>query len=326
MARRALSDSCLAIVSEIRRLWPGEGRVRVAVSGGADSMALALGARWVHERVGEPDQLDAVIIDHGLQKGSTQIAERVAETLHSRGVESCVRRVEVEIGRLGVEGAARQARYQALTTDLGPADTLMVGHTLDDQAETVLLGIARSSGLRAIAGMAPTSVMNQVNLVRPLLNLRRSDTVAACQHWGVEVWRDPTNDDTTFLRNAVRHRLMPAAVEVLSDAVVTHLGRTATLARIDADYLDAQASGHLADALTADGSLLVRDLAHTHPAVMGRVIKQWLDRRGVEAQSRHIEAVARLIHHWTGTGEVALPEGAVVTRKDALLRITGTAR
>jgi len=175
-------------------LGPGS-RVVVAVSGGADSLALAAVTAFVADRASW--DLRAVIVDHQLQTGSADVAANAAKQLAERGVDVDV--VEVEVRRAGgPEAAARSARYAVLEAQ--DTDAVLLAHTLDDQAETVLLGLGRGSGPRSIAGMAEVNGLFR----RPFLALRRSDTEQICVASGLTWWVDPHNSDPAFRRVRIR--------------------------------------------------------------------------------------------------------------------------
>mgnify|MGYP002399201194 CR=1 FL=1 len=284
--------------------------VLVGCSGGADSLALALGTAWAAPKRGL--RARAVIVDHGLQEGSGEVARRVCALLASRGVAAEVRRVHVASSADGVEAAAREARLEALACDGIP---VLLGHTMDDQAETVLLGLLRGSGVRSLAGMAE----RRGPFVRPLLGLRRADTVAACAEWGVEAWQDPHNDEQRFAR--VRARIQVARLsEELGRDLAPALARTAALARMDADLLDRLTEDALAG-IDLGAPLEAARIAGWDDALRLRAIKRWLGEAGLTtATMTHVLAVDDLVRRWRGQGAVALP-GAVVTRTGTQLTI-----
>ncbi|WP_411734530.1 tRNA lysidine(34) synthetase TilS [Paeniglutamicibacter sp.] len=223
---------------------PG-GKVLVACSGGADSLALAAAAAFLHRK----NEIDAgaVIVDHLMQPGSTEVARRAAAQCRALGLgEVLVIQVDVDGGS---EQAARTARYAAFGQALKQtgADHVLLGHTLDDQAEQVLLGLARGSGTLSLAGMPAV----RGPYLRPLLGLDRAQIEQICRHEGLEYWSDPTNTDPRYLRNRVRHELMPVLRSVLGDQVPAALARTAALARADAEYLDELAARALEEAIRA---------------------------------------------------------------------------
>lgn len=304
MARRELPPAALAVARAVAAGLPG-GDVVVGCSGGADSLALALGAAWAARRAGV--RAEAVVIDHGLQVGSAEVTAGVVARLAAAGVSARAQRVEVRPGSDGVEAAARDARLAALAE---PGFPVLLGHTLDDQAETVLLGLLRGSGTRSLAGMA--AVRGPFH--RPLLGLRRTDTEAACRAWGVDWWTDPMNDDPAFARVRAR-RAIAALADGLGRDVAPALARTARLAHADADLLDALA----ADAAqpTPDGALRVDDLRDLPDALRWRVLRSWL---GAEAASRHVLAVDALLTDWRGQGPIAVP-GGQVRRSDGRLSL-----
>lgn len=303
MARKALGPAALEVSQAVAAMWPG-GEVVVGVSGGADSMALVLGAQWCAERDG--GSVRAVIVDHQLQEGSGAVAERVREMLEARGVRAEVRAVEVADSPDGVEAAAREARLGALASDGLP---VMLGHTLDDQAEQVFLGLLRGSGTRSVAGIAPRRDV----FLRPLLGLRRATTEAACAEWGVEVWDDPMNTDPAFARVRVRRWLAELEASAGRD-VVPALGRTAMLARADADLLDQLA----AEVTPAEGPLRVGEVAGLPEALRWRVLKGWLAAGGVGATMTHVFAVDQLVTAWRGQGPIDVPGRRVIRSGDEL--------
>ncbi|MFP5019410.1 tRNA lysidine(34) synthetase TilS [Pseudonocardia phyllosphaerae] len=220
----------------------GGGVPVVGCSGGADSTALVLAVRAVTE-----GPVHAAIVDHGLQDGSAERSAELADRLGSRGITAAVHPVVVDGGG-GVEAAARRARYAALAAARpGPASPVLLGHTLDDQAETVLLGLGRGSGARSLAGMRTWSAP----WLRPLLGLRRADTVAACAEAGVATWDDPHNHDPRFVRARLRAEALPLLDDVLGGGVPAALARTAAQLRDDDDALSAWAAQVLAAAQCA---------------------------------------------------------------------------
>ncbi|KQR11956.1 tRNA lysidine(34) synthetase TilS [Cellulomonas sp. Leaf334] len=306
---------------------PPDALVLVACSGGPDSLALAAGAAFVAQRstrTGTPWRALAVVVDHGLQDGSAQVADDAAAACRDLGLEVVVTRVEVDGPG---EAAARDARYAALdlvADELGAAAVLL-GHTLDDQAETVLLGLARGSGARALAGMPAT----RGRFRRPLLGLRRADTVAACASLGLVPWHDPTNDGShadASLRSRVRSDALPTLERVLGPGVAEALARSATQLRDDADLLDALAEDLLVAARTADG-LDVGALHAAPPALRTRALRSAVIAAGSPAGAltrAHVLAVDALVTDWHGQGPVALPGGIAAGRACGRLAL-GTA-
>ena len=336
MARRELSPAQWAVVQAVRAAlagvpWPGDIlTVRVACSGGADSLALAAGLAWLDTH--EPDPLrhsTALVVDHGLQAGSQAVAAGVCQVLQGLGLAAQVAAVTVPTTSPdGLEAAARQARYDALAR--GDADVVLVGHTLDDQAETVLLGLARGSGTRSLAGMPGSWTMPAeagdspsaaaVRFVRPLLGLRRTVTRQACADWGLTPWDDPMNDDPRFARVRAR-RLLPLLDEALGPGIVEALGRTAALTRADADQLDTEAAA-LLEGLGADDGLPVSLVASISPALRGRLVRGWLATYGLtELSYERTQAVLALVEDWHGQAGVDLPGNQRVVREAGCLRI-----
>ncbi|MFJ8045027.1 tRNA lysidine(34) synthetase TilS [Kitasatospora sp. NPDC096147] len=292
---------------------PGSPLVLVAVSGGADSMALAIATAFEAPKLGL--RVGAVTVDHGLQDGSGQRARQVADRLAELGLDP-VEAVEVLVGRQGgPENAAREARYAALdeAAERFGAVAVLLGHTRDDQAETVLMGLARGSGARSLAGMPAQKGRYR----RPLLELDRAATRTACQEQSIPVWDDPHNADPAYTRARVRHEVLPVLEKHLGTGVVEALARTARLFRDDADALDQWAALAERDLRTAEGALDVPRLAELPPAVRRRLLRRAALRAGCPAGdlfARHLETVDLLVTGWRGQGPLHLPGGVEVTR------------
>jgi tRNA(Ile)-lysidine synthase len=288
--------------------------VLVACSGGADSLALAAAVAFEAPRAGVP--AGAVTVDHGLQDGSAARADRTAELLRNLGLDP-VAVVRVEVGREGgPEAAARIARYAALRTAAAERGArVALGHTLDDQAETVLLGLGRGSGPRSIAGM----VVDSPPFWRPLLGIRRATTRAACAALELPVWDDPWNADPAYTRVRLRAEALPLLEDVLGGGVAPALARTAALLREDLDLLDGLARAEL-DRLADDGALSAARTAALPTALRRRVLRDWLRDGGVpDVQAVHLGAVDALLTAWRGQGRVDLPGGAGVVRASGRL-------
>ncbi|WP_234353846.1 tRNA lysidine(34) synthetase TilS [Gordonia iterans] len=287
--------------------------VCVALSGGADSLALTAAA----VRAGLA--VTALVVDHGLQEGSAAVAAAAAECARGLGARAQVLTVEVD-GPGGLEAAARAARYAALDSARDGRPVLL-GHTLDDQAETVLLGLGRGSGARSLAGMAAWSDP----WGRPLLGIRRAQTHRACADWGLSVWDDPHNSDPRFTRVRLRHEVLPLLDDVLGGGVPEALGRTADQLRADAEALESFAAELLARARTA-GGISVRELAGAPTAVRTRALRSWLTESGaVEPSARLVAQIDALVSDWRGQGPVAIggddAARLVVTRRAAMLTV-----
>ncbi|MBR7743344.1 tRNA lysidine(34) synthetase TilS [Phycicoccus sp. BSK3Z-2] len=297
---------------------PGD-LVLVACSGGADSTALADAARFEGERAGL--RVGAVVVDHGLGDGSAAVATRVGERLRALALEPVlVARVEVVDTGDGLESAARHVRYAALdeAADRDGARLVLLGHTRDDQAEQVLLGLVRGSGARSLAGMPAARGRYR----RPLLDLAREQTRAACRAEGLEVWEDPMNEDPTFARVRVRRALADLETD-LGPGLSTALARSAALLRVDADHLDAEADA--AAAPLGAGPWPVAALVVLPPAVRTRVWRRLLVAAGAPAgrvSARHVDACDRLVTQWRGQGPVHVPGDLRVARRGGRVSAT----
>ncbi|WP_241249841.1 tRNA lysidine(34) synthetase TilS [Rhodococcus sp. X156] len=282
--------------------------VVVACSGGADSLALTAAA--VHEA----PRVSVLVVDHQLQPDSARTAATAAAQARALGAaEVQVRTVEV-VGTGGLEAAARRARYQALRTAGSP---VLLGHTLDDQAETVLLGLGRGSGPRSVAGMRPWDAP----WGRPLLGVHRGVTLAACQALGLHPHHDPHNDDPGFTRVRLRHEVLPLLEDVLAGGVAEALGRTATQLREDCDALDALAAELATQALR--GPELDAEVLTPAPAALRRrVLRQWLTAHGATALTdRQLRWADELLGAWRGQGGVSVGGHLVVSRRHGRLSV-----
>jgi tRNA(Ile)-lysidine synthase len=321
----ALAPPVAAIRLAVRRALAGEkpgekpSRVLVACSGGADSLALADATRFVAPRLGFDAGL--VTVDHGLQTGSAGRAEVLAEWARGAGFDPVEVATVAVAGRPGgPEAAAREARYEALVAAAHRhrATAVLIGHTVDDQAETVLLALARGAGPRGLAGMPARRTADGVALLRPLLRVSRAQTRDACAARGLKPWDDPHNADDSYTRVRVRHSALPALVAALGPGVVENLARTADLLAADAEALDGLAGAAAAAAAEPDGSLRVAALVDLPGAVRTRVLHGWARACGAPGGAlfhRHVTALDALVVAWRGQGRVDLPGGVGVTRR-----------
>lgn len=268
-------------------------RWSVGLSGGPDSVALTAVAAQLLPTT-------ALIVDHGLQADSADVAEAARRHALALGcVDAQVLAVQVAADG-NLEAAARTARYAAL--DAHRQGPVLLAHTLDDQAETVLLGLGRGSGPRSIAGMRP----HDPPWCRPLLGVRRAVTHAACAELSLNCWQDPHNTDSRFVRSRLRHEVLPLLEDVLGGGVAEALARTATALREDTDFIDALAAQALAQVRSDDG-LDVGALTGLPEPVRRRVLRGWLLAGGaIGLTDKQIRGVDALITDWRGQGGVAV--------------------
>jgi tRNA(Ile)-lysidine synthase len=320
----ALDPAVAAVRGALRRCpLPERGElVLVACSGGPDSMALAAAALFVVPRAGLRAGL--VTVDHQLQAGSAQRAQRVAEWADGRGFDPVtIATVEVAGRTGGPEAAARDARYEALAAAAREhaAAAVLLGHTLDDQAETVLLAVVRGAGPRGLAGMPARRRRYGVSFLRPLLDVTRAQTRAACLADDLPVWDDPHNSDPAYRRTQAR-TLLAVLTDHLGPAVTANLARTARLAAVDNAALDRLSIRALERAATEDGGLAVAALSAMPTAIRTRVLHRWAGTLGVPGAAlshRHVDALDALVTEWHGQGAVSLPGGATVVRRNGCL-------
>ncbi|QNQ91049.1 tRNA lysidine(34) synthetase TilS [Corynebacterium poyangense] len=272
---------CRAAVKRAWKKAPSDN-ITIALSGGPDSLALvmAMSAEGIPARV--------AIVDHGLQQLSDKVATHAQAQARRLGYEAEVIRLRLDPRASNMEARARQARYQALR-DHSQGGDIWVGHTADDQAETLLLGALRGnpSGMKFREG----------DIVRPLLTIRRSNTIAACYERGFVSWRDPHNDQTTFRRVAIRHQVIPLLRTICQGDPIPALAMTAEKLAEDCEYLDAQVPE-----LTSS----CQELAELAPALRRRTIAQWLREHGAEVTTAAIKGVEEMCVNWRGQGPVAV--------------------
>ena len=325
----ALDPARAAVRNAVRRDLSAQDPdpVLVACSGGADSLALL--SATVFEGHKQGARVIGAVVDHGLQDGSDAHTTRVVQQMAALGVdETASIRVTVDPGPAGTEAGAREARYAALAqlAEHFHATLVLLGHTLDDQAETVLLGLARGSGGRSLQGMRTSFAEGTVVFSRPLLGVTRRETEAACRADGIDWWSDPHNDDPRFLRPRVRHSVLPVLERELGPGVAETLARTGQQLREDMDLVEAIAETAYTGARRDDGLDLaaLRDAA---PAILSRCVRRAVLDAGAipsELSHAHVRAVLAL----TGTHgqkQVQLPGHLTAYADGDLLRFRPTA-
>ncbi|WP_456284549.1 tRNA lysidine(34) synthetase TilS [Microbacterium sp. JZ101] len=321
----AIAAVRLAVRTALAPLEGSAATVLVALSGGADSLALAAAAAFEAPRLGL--RVASVTVDHGLQDESAEVAARAAEQARMAGVTDA-RIVRVEVGAEGgPEAAARTARYAALreaAAETG-AVAVLLGHTLDDQAETVLLGLARGAGAGSLAGMAPRRDERGLAWIRPLLAIRREQTHGFCEASGLEPWHDPHNADARFSRVRVRRAVLPVLEAELGPGVALALARTAEQLREDneafAEMID-ETIEDIVEHIEAGIAISVPALVANPPALRHRIIRHVAQSEfGASLTRTQTLEVARLVSDWQGQGPIDLP-GFVADRRGALIAFT----
>ena len=309
-----MTDAIVAIRNAVKphlaRLEAGDVLL-VAVSGGADSLALAYAI--LKESGPLAVTAVAVTIDHQLQSGSSAQAEKVQKQLKEFGYEKVITEKVVVDSKSGLEAGARDARYQALSAcaEKEKATKIFLGHTRDDQAETVLLGLARGSGTRSLSGMAVENGM----YIRPLLNITRTETEAACKEIGIDPWNDPHNGNTEFSRVRVRTEILPIMEAKLGPGIAAALARSASILRDDADALDALAQNEISQSELAN--LDCEHLSTLARAIRSRILRAAIYAAGAPQGSitaDHLAGVEALVTSWRGQGALSLPGGVKVER------------
>ena len=313
----------------VRRALAGlpEGAVViVALSGGADSLALAAATAFEGAKRGL--RVASVTVDHGLQDGSAEVAAAAARQVAPLGVDPLIVRISVGTDG-GPEAAAREARYGVLAdaaADVGAA-AVLVGHTLDDQAETVLLGLARGSGAASLQGMAAETSLRGIRLLRPLLGVRRTTTRAACAAQGLVPWDDPHNADDRYTRVRVRRNVLPVLEAELGPGVAAALARTAAQLREDSEAFAEMIEETIEDIVEhaeAGISVSVGALAANPAALRHRIIRHVVASEfGTSLSRAHTLEVARLVTDWSGQGPIDLP-GCRARRIGGRIEFTAT--
>ena len=313
LAIRLESMRAVLAVRKAVRPWVqlADSRILIGVSGGADSLALAIAAQIECSAVGI--DLVAIIIDHQLQEGSLEVALHCQEELLALGLTKVeIVPVTVQL-QDGMESSARRARYAAFDKAIAEyhPDYFLLAHTKNDQAESVLLGLARGSGTRSLSGMAEVNG----SYIRPLLEVDRATTELACAESGITPWVDPHNSDMNYARVRVRQVLLPELEANLGPGVIEALARSARILREDADALDFLAKEYLGsqDPL----SLETEGLLGLAKAVRVRVLRAAIYSAGAPEgtlSADHLAPVEALITDWHGQGEISLPGGVKVLR------------
>ena len=306
----ALLELRSAVRPFLENLTAGDSAI-VAVSGGADSLALAYAL--IKEAPNLAITLIAVTVDHQLQPGSADQAKKVQEQLKAMGYQEVIIEKVSVVEKSGIEADARTARYSALDAIAHAygASQVFLGHTRDDQAETVLLGLARGSGTRSLSGMATVNG----KYARPFLQLTRLQTVAACAEAEITAWNDPHNVNEQFSRVRVRNIIMPIMEEEIGPGIAAALARSAAILRDDADALDEMAKAVISRVDLSD--LDCAALAELPRAIRSRVLRAAIYAAGAPSGSvsaDHLSGVEALVTSWRGQGEASLPGGVKVAR------------
>jgi tRNA(Ile)-lysidine synthase len=323
----ALDPARAAVRNAVRPALGGGGLALVACSGGADSLALLAASVFEGRRVGT--RVVGAVVDHGLQEGSGGHTAQVVTQMAALGVdETASIQVTVDPGPGGIEAGARLARYAALAQlalHFG-AQVVLLGHTQDDQAETVLLGLARGSGGRSLQGMRRRFEEGQVAFVRPLLDLTRAQTEAACRADGIEWWSDPHNEDPRFMRSRVRRSVLPVMEQELGPGIAEALARTADQLREDMDVLDSLAEAVYEQAQVTDG-IDVGQVKQVETAILTRCVRRAAVDAGAipsELTRAHVLAALGLLGS-PGGKQVQLPGHITAYAEGDVLRFRRTA-
>lgn len=346
-SKRVVGHKVSAFAKQLSAQWrklglPGDSTVVVAVSGGADSTALMLALEELTRT--ERLQLKLIVahLDHGLRADSRDDARWVSRLSESLGFDVVVGRANLKTpgqnGGENLEQAARKARYEFLsrTAQRNQAVLVLTAHTLDDQAETILMRLLRGSAAEGLSGMRtsrPIEQNSKIMLVRPLLACaRREDSESYCRSRGVDFRDDEMNDDESFSRIRVRKQLLPL-LRSFNNRVVEALSRTGDLLAEDAAALGSEATLLLAQAMpdglqnneTAARSVSVSVLLQKPAAIRRRALREWISRvRGNlnRLEMVHLIAVEKLMTDGRGGRFIELPGGMIVTRRRGMLELS----
>ena len=314
----ALLELRKAVRTWFKKLEPNS-KVCIGVSGGADSLALAAASKL--ESANFPIDLIAVIVDHGLQDNSEETAQFAKQQLTKLGFQDIfIGRANVQITD-GLEASARRARYkvfqQAIET-FSPV-AFMLGHTKNDQAEGVLLGLARGSGTKSLSGMQEVSGI----FIRPLLGIDRLTTEIACQEANINFWVDPHNSNLDFTRVRVRENILPLLESEIGPGITDALARSAKILREDASALDEWAERVFAQVDPFDIEILT--LEELPVAIRSRVLRLAIYAAGAPTGSisaAHLEPIEAFVSDWRGQGHTSLPGGVKVCRISGRLSLS----
>ncbi|MFM1986485.1 MAG: hypothetical protein RIS18_702 [Actinomycetota bacterium] len=309
-----------AVQNQLKHFEAGD-LVFVGCSGGADSLALVWTTSVVAKRL--ELRVGVIIVDHQLFSESNTVANTAKEQCEELGIEEVIiKKVNVQQTNEGLEAAARIARYEAFEKVLTEtnAKAILLAHTQDDQAETVLMRLTRGSGAKSLSGMAEISG----KYLRPFLHLRKKIVHDSLNLINMKAWQDPANTDNQFLRVRVRHELMPKIIEVLGESAISSLDKTAQLLRIDNQALEELATQFYSSQKDVQtNGLDIKELEKLPEAIRTRVLRISAIASGVNPgpfSFEHIEAIDALVKNWHGQGNVDLPGFMQATRVGQSLR------
>lgn len=323
----SISTPALLELRKAVRVWferiEPNSKVCIGVSGGADSLALAAASKLEAENFAI--DLIAVVVDHKLQENSEKIAQFAKQQLITLGYKDVfIGQANVQITD-GLEASARRARYKVFQQAIETygATSFLLGHTKNDQAEGVLLGLARGSGTKSLSGMQEVSGI----FIRPLLTIDRLTTEAACREVGIDFWVDPHNSDQEFARVRVRENILPLLENEIGPGITDALSRSAKLLREDAIALDQWAEEVFGK--IEPSSIEISLLTELPIAIRSRILRLAIYAMGAPAGSisaAHIEPIEALVSDWRGQGHTALPGGVKVSRISGRLSLSRTDR
>jgi tRNA(Ile)-lysidine synthase len=303
-------------------LIPHGSRVLVGVSGGADSIALLHALRELTVKL--DFQLAAAHLNHAIRPEAGGDADFVQAVCDSIGVDCVIQTEDVpalaDATGTSLEMAARDARYRffARSAAAVEADRVATAHTLDDQAETVLLRLCRGAGAAGLDGISRDTTLEGVRVIRPMLDISRAAVEQYLQEQRFRWREDATNADTDYRRNRIRHEVLPLLERHLNPKVKEALARSASILAEENTFIEALAEARLEDAMGDDGELNIERIQACPPALQRRMLHLWLIRMGVPTEALRYETVTRiatLSADARGSGAISLPGGRAVRRE-----------
>ncbi|MBN2831406.1 MAG: tRNA lysidine(34) synthetase TilS [Candidatus Omnitrophica bacterium] len=296
-------------------------RVVVGVSGGADSVCLLYLLSGLKEDL--KISLHIAHLDHGLRKESEKDAKFVKMLAEELNIPVAFKRVNVKriAGKLSVEEAARNLRLEFLlqVAKRVKAQKIALAHNFDDQAETVIMRILRGTGLYGLSAILPKRKMGRVFIIRPLLNIKRSEIEAFLKSKGIKFCIDKTNNDECYLRNKIRHRLLPLLEKDYNKNIREAFFALAKSAGSDYDYLKGVVARTLKGSHT---KLQLKSLAGLHPSIMRLKLREaisFLQRDTRRITFKHIQELEDLILNRPQGSIVDLPKGVSALKKQKML-------
>ena len=297
------------ICQEVKKNLPEENDYIVGVSGGSDSLAVACA---MHS---EGYNVEAIIVDHQLQDSSHGVSEYAKSLLESYGIKSTIHKVNVVVSGNGMEDAARKVRYKALFSH---GDNIVVGHTKNDQAETVLMGLKRGSGSSALTGMRIVTHREKGTIYRPMLeNITKEDTQQACAELGLKYWDDPHNFSYEYTRVRVRDQVIPTINEQLGIDIIDKLSTTSFMIQQERDFISSYAQS-VYDKAYVDNSINIDTVISEEKIIVSHVISMFIKENSGSIKKVWVDKVMDMMYKWNGQSGIDVKNGKIIRSKNYL--------